>query len=182
MTTGDPMGFCSLCGQTYYMANGHSCTVRMGGWPSWPGPNTYQAIPSPGWQCPQCKRIYSPLTAECHACNNSAVVPTLSSLKEWSDKFKAKVGVLGLPARIANSIKHAALAEDEKYVKGKWEKCEPYIRGAEIFAPYGKLLEFDEWCLWMLENQDAWHLRNVGDSSRALLAAALMKYLAAAAN
>jgi hypothetical protein len=27
--------------------------------------------PAPGWQCPGCSRLYSPLTAECRTCNGA---------------------------------------------------------------------------------------------------------------
>lgn len=35
----------------------------------------WNSTPNKGWQCPQCNKIYSPNTYECHACNNKPLNP-----------------------------------------------------------------------------------------------------------
>jgi hypothetical protein len=72
--TGDSMVVCSLCGQTYYAAAGHTCTWKNPNvWQPWQPTygDTYRSLPMPGWECPRCHRIYSPTTPECHACNSA---------------------------------------------------------------------------------------------------------------
>src|SRR5690554_2625045 len=95
MTTGDPINRCGLCGQSYYVANGHACTGaslwgqgNSGGYCStcdgtyWgphfcPGPRrepvvyktngttTWFTIPSPGWECPRCHKIHAYWVPSC---------------------------------------------------------------------------------------------------------------------
>lgn len=73
MTTGDPMGYCNICGQTFYWVNGHSCrpyfhpAVVEPTWPTYDVP----ALPAPGWECPRCHRIYAPNMLECAPCNRA---------------------------------------------------------------------------------------------------------------
>lgn len=76
MTNTDPTGYCPLCGQTYYLVNGHNCQVldRLGGF-GWPTQWTIPALPTPGWVCPRCQRVYGPNVPECHYCNQAVEAP-----------------------------------------------------------------------------------------------------------
>ena len=49
-----PLGHCAYCGEQLWTSR-HDCDAFK--------PDTPQ-----GWQCPQCKRIYSPAVRECATC------------------------------------------------------------------------------------------------------------------
>ena len=55
-----PLGHCAYCGEQLWTSR-HDCDAFK--------PDTPQ-----GWQCPQCKRIYSPAVRECAACAPEATV------------------------------------------------------------------------------------------------------------